>query len=289
MMLIFFTMSLYGILVTAFSLLYFGSFSATFDFFYGRILAGIWGESVNATTLVTFHSFSLASLPLLSIQLKKRNFLTSVLLAILFIISSLISFFVASRTAILIILVAIVYTLIVNFSKKLIIIGSIISIDLGTIALVLRWQILAIGGDFSIESHNLLVRLLSTDLSQDYRFNAWAIILRNLSNYPLGQRLAPIEISYAHNLWLDITYEVGIIPTIFLLVFTVMTIVNSINIMKKKINEEIKILWGSMNVSFYIIFMTEPILQVNALMFFVYCFICGMIFKIKDLELSYGE
>ena len=98
-------------------------------------------------------------------------------------------------------------------------------------------------------------------------------ILNLLPLYPFGK--SPYD-NYAHNLWVDVAKDAGVIPFILYTLFTIGTIFLIIKIYREKtISKENKIVIISVVVVFLIVFFTEPILEGAPIFFGIFAYIIG--------------
>lgn len=105
-------------------------------------------------------------------------------------------------------------------------------------------------------------------------------ILVRLFKYPMGNMPYP---HYAHNLWVDVAKETGIIPLIMYSLFSILSLKTVIYIfMSKKIEKDLKIFIVSLTVAYYIAFFTEPIMIGAPYIFANYCFLIGFLTSVKS-------
>ncbi|MDK0642601.1 hypothetical protein ACV3ON_10545 [Clostridium perfringens] len=106
--------------------------------------------------------------------------------------------------------------------------------------------------------------------------NRWVYaidILKLLPLYPLGK--SPYK-NYAHNLWLDVAKDAGVIPFVLYILFTIGIIFLLIKFYREKtISKENKIGIISVVVAFLIVFFTEPILEGAPIFFGIFAYIIG--------------
>lgn len=82
--------------------------------------------------------------------------------------------------------------------------------------------------------------------------------------------------SYAHNLWVDVAREAGIIPFCLYILFSLIICSNLWEFMNNsRLSHEIRILMLSIQLSCMLSFFTEPIMQGAPLIFSLYCYTCG--------------
>lgn len=98
-------------------------------------------------------------------------------------------------------------------------------------------------------------------------------ILRMLPKNPLGAIDYP---HYAHNLWVDIAKETGVIPFVFYILFSIIAVVITVHIYKnKQIEMKYKFVIVPVMFAFVLVFFTEPIMQGSPISFSLFCFITG--------------
>lgn len=139
-----------------------------------------------------------------------------------------------------------------------------------------------------LENTNLFERFHDTATSHSdvYRFEALFDSVKQIFKFPFGGNQMVLDnISYAHNMWLDTANAVGIIPFIFLLIFTVLSLLNIVNIFKNiNISASTKIFLFSIFISFIINFFTEPILIGEPLFFLGFCLLSGILYALSRGE-----
>ena len=110
------------------------------------------------------------------------------------------------------------------------------------------------------------------------RYDAWEQVLTNFFAYPLGRREIDLKLGYAHNLWLDVVYDVGWIAGVLLIVFMVISLIVLFKFMKFNHPLYLKAIMLLTFVGFYIFFMTEPTLSGGQRVYFVlYTFFVGIL------------
>lgn len=133
-----------------------------------------------------------------------------------------------------------------------------------------------------IESSNLFSRIEDTEnmTSDNARINAQLDAIKNILKYPFGmpKDISFAGLSYAHNMWLDVAKETGIIPLILLIVFFILNICSLIKVINnKKWSVKLKILLISVYITFLLIFSIEPILQGIPIIFIAFCILASFI------------
>ncbi len=115
----------------------------------------------------------------------------------------------------------------------------------------------------------------SADAMETGRWEFAMDIFSLLPSYPMGN--IPYS-DYAHNLWLDVALEVGIIPFILYVAFTLSAVLMLIRvyILNRTSLQEISFMVSVM-AAMLLSFFTEPIMQGIPLLFAFFCFYAGRI------------
>lgn len=96
------------------------------------------------------------------------------------------------------------------------------------------------------------------------RFEAQALALQQLFDYPLGGYQMELGRRMAHNLWLDMANAAGLIPFFSFTAYTFWTMYELIRfIMKKDIGTEIKIMFSGIYAAFFLYYTVEPALMAS--------------------------
>jgi len=242
-----------------------------------RKLSLLWNnqEVINGTVLGAFFTLNIATLGTLFVQKtigyeNKIKFISFVA----FIISLLCVLRVASRTqlgiALISLLVTIFYLMFKQSLKR-------------NIFLILSTTILIFVIFYMISINSVYFNMLNARnndaeelLSATGRTGLWLTALGNLTKYPFGWvKSTPYP---AHNLWLDVARVGGIIPFIFLCIFTISSIFLIIKTLKISpsnhyFNNTILVLF----VGFMTVFFVEPIIEGMYLLFLIFCFYTGIL------------
>ena len=113
----------------------------------------------------------------------------------------------------------------------------------------------------------------SSSVSQNLRWGYASDILKLLPSYPLGN--IPYA-HYAHNLWVDIAKETGIIPFILYILFCVISAVTVITYLKRSNFDREKVIFvSSIFVASILVFFTEPVMEGSPMTFGIFCFVVG--------------
>lgn len=129
--------------------------------------------------------------------------------------------------------------------------------------------------------------LVEADLLKNSRWTYAKQILEMILDYPLGK--IPSE-HYAHNFWIDIAKETGILPFVFYGLFIISSLKNVfIYIRKNYLKKERIIFIGSLIFISVVIFFIEPIMQASPLTFGIYCFLIGGVLSLSKIQKNSKE
>lgn len=139
---------------------------------------------------------------------------------------------------------------------------------------------------FLIVNYKIIVELLpmeafqerlnnrSLSLSEDGRWQMWKIVIGGLNMYFWGNNTS---IHLAHNLYLDVAREAGVISMILLIVYTIMVLFTAIKFLcDNEISINVRILNCIIIFSLLASFMIEPVMNAKPFIFIIFCMICGM-------------
>ena len=118
-------------------------------------------------------------------------------------------------------------------------------------------------------------------LFQNERFQLKLTYLKNLLEYPWGGRkMSSFAGNYAHDLWLDIFNEVGIIPMIGITLYTVLALLRLSKVRKdRRLSSKERIAITCYSLIIYAQFFVEPIWQGAPLLLCSFMIIDGMLAK----------
>ncbi len=135
----------------------------------------------------------------------------------------------------------------------------------------------------------LYSRLNSDDIYEaGSRTIRWIEGVENIFLYPLGSESK--RIGYFHNLWLDLRYDAGVVPMIFLLIISIDFTIGAFKMMKlPNISMQLKGLLGTVNLSILIMMFMEPVLQGSFIFFLFYIFISSIIVSLNHNASIYYE
>ena len=296
---VFFTIAM-GTLMFAFlsvlktSSLY-GSLDNAFYSLGKRDVFSFWGQNnITVTGLNTYVSFSAAIVPLIFFENKKMKYIkiTKTLIVINYLISLYIILQTGSRTGILILISSILTSFFIVLSKRKKTIKKISKKKVISTYLLGCFFILIIitfignsqGIIEQIENSLTIQRLQNTQAVDDPRIQVWKEAFVGIYRNPLGGRQTHLSLDYAHNLWLDVGYDAGIIPFLLIIIITTIGLISVVRILLKDYSAFLKTLVVTTFSSIFIIFLLEPIMQGWFYYFVVFCLFMGVLHKLIFLD-----
>lgn len=113
----------------------------------------------------------------------------------------------------------------------------------------------------------------SSSVENNLRWKYASDILRLLPSYPLGN--IPYE-HYAHNMWVDIAKEAGVIPFVGYIAFCVCALrVAILCIIEEKRYLDRVMFICTVTIAYFMIFFVEPLLEGSPITFCTFCFFIG--------------
>jgi hypothetical protein len=104
--------------------------------------------------------------------------------------------------------------------------------------------------------------------AQTERYGAWTTVLASLPHHPFGGRLADRGgLQYAHNLWLDVAVDAGVLPALLLLAFQASHIGAIKRLVRNDVPGPMRVALIGVGLSFLATFMVEPALQFSVMYF----------------------
>ncbi len=201
------------------------------------------------------------------------------------------SFQTSTRTPLFVLLVSfavgIILFVVNNAIKAKKILNWLIVIIVAGIFLYLLYAFDVAGIQERIANSNLAARMNSLSDSykeNDPRITTQIYVLQHLFDYPLGgcKLILPMNegtltrMEYAHNLWLDTVYRVGIIPFFVLLIYTIIQIIKIFSIATSKmIDEKMKYFIIPVSVAIFVQYSMEPIMEGIVWIFIAGSFVNG--------------
>lgn len=277
------SLTLFGLLSYLRTLNAYGTLDSASRVFDSRGVVNFWNIKMRikatAMTLKLVLGLSLIPLAFASFKYtKKRNvILIKILIIISFIISLMLALQMGSRTSIIVSISSFLlfYVIIEKFSIKKV--TRMISVGFLLVIFWFLYKFNFLNIEQWWKSTRAFSRFESSGLESS-RTVAWGKALKSFFEYPLGGKEIPLNLNYAHNIWLDVLYDTGWITTLILMFFTIINLYVLYLFFMSNYSSTLK---GFILLSFlglYLLFMSEPILSGRERSFFVlYCFLYGIV------------
>lgn len=166
-----------------------------------------------------------------------------------------------------------------NIKKYLCLLGLILAIVI-VVSFIYNINLLGMKEMLTNKS-NLFARLedSETTSSDSSRVKAQIEAIKQLPEFPFGGNFDKIAgLNYAHNMWLDVARQAGIIPFTLLLMFFLFNIKSLVEILKdQNTNRKFKMLLIGLYCAVFLNFLVEPVLQGAATTFSYFVIIMGII------------
>lgn len=261
-----------------------------------RSVLDIWNNKIiYATEVNTQFLFAIALITgLFNI---KGHIKRSILLTIAIILIIWAGVETASRTNLLMIIIALVLGTAITIDQFLINNDNPIKKIGGLIRKYwLVFSLLAIGIAsslyFLVQSANgfkfqRVLQIRPENIVNDGRWPVAMAVIKNIPNQPFGN----MDMYWAHNLWLDVARVAGIIPMVILLVFSFMTLVRGVSFIRsyRKADPDVMALAFGVLVILNISFFLEPVIEASPQNFMIYALIMGMIASMRLKKNQIGE
>ncbi|WP_428909806.1 O-antigen ligase family protein [Niallia sp. Krafla_26] len=272
--------TIYGVLSTLKATLIYGNGSVTARETIGRIGVDIWTNNfISATALNSSLAFGLSLLAILFI--KDKYLLNSnkikLISFVCFFASTYALIQLGNRTGIIIIILSFFITLLFSdkLNKRKLV--SILLVMLTFIILSFLYNINTFGIKSIVENSYIFNRFKETNLEEDPRVAAWKATFIGLFENPMGGKETYTPLFSAHNLWLDVGYEAGLIPFTLLVAFTLISLISVITVIRLDFPPLLKGLIVALYSSFIATFFVEPVLIGLNEYFTIFCLILGIV------------
>lgn len=247
----------------------------------------IWtGESLSATGQACLAIIAVGVFLYVLFSFEKHNVILKILSVVGLIIILLYNLVLGGRALLLILctefIIAFIWSLrhTKNSNKKLIL----------TLLLLLMFVVFAL--IYSFDVYGLRTLILGSNLSQRFETSSFLSdsrvyfkieYLKHMIDYPFGGGyIFNIVGQYAHELYLDVYSDAGIIPFILVLAFVIVSVIRIISYTKTEdIPSETRLLMLLSNISILMTFWMEPIMVGMPWMFCIFCFYQGILFSGK--------
>jgi len=249
----------------------------------------IWSREILTATLQGTYYTLVVSLLFYSIVIRKENFLFSYMIIIMAFFSLFVSALMGNRTLLFIMGIVFLVSLIVYFlleQRKIRIIKIFMSIFILSLILYVLYATNTFALREIVEGSLLVGRMKYSITQDDPRFSVYSWAFKQLFDYPMGgYRMYLGGLKYAHNLWLDVLFATGLIPFIFLSLFSINVSINVYKLIKlASLPISLRLLLFGIYAGYILNFMVEPILEGVPIMFVSFCLISGMLSKFLILQ-----
>lgn len=291
-----------GIFFTFISLLTTTGFSLSLpDGFAERSVYSIWnGELINGPSVDMYSYLGVCLFPViiqLLMEFRRKNkcrliyFLLFISSVVLFLLSSYSALYLSARTPIFCFLGSILldyfYKSVSSSKQKIFTIfkyGLFVLLPL----LIFNLQPDLLENIFGFLSFGVFKRFEDSGLETP-RYLLWLTVLTEMWNYPFGGREIILPMSertgrvgmYAHNIWLDVAFDAGLLPMLFLLIFHCIHFFYFFNLMlKSKYNDILGAFLRCIYLAIFSAFIGSPVLQANLHYFATSCLFMGLVIGI---------
>lgn len=257
----------------------------TYDVMIDRFVLDIWtGELFHPTNFNSLLIFAAVSIPCLFIL--ETGIKNKIWQAVMISITLVACFFTASRSNIVFIVLAVATNVILriwlNNGNRFIVQRKTILVLLGVSVIALLISLVFKNDIMNyLESTALFERSQNLTVKEDGRWTQMQKTLDVMFLYPFGNM--PVE-GYAHNLFLDIAREAGIIPMILIMLYCFSTLMTTIKVIRlRAYSYELRIMIAVMKICIFAAFMIEPVIQGRIYVFMLSCLIDGMIYSLRQV------
>jgi hypothetical protein len=256
-----------------------------------RAVTSVWNPErvMNGPGLGAFASLSMCLLPLLWVRAGDDSVLGRYSLKALVAVAATMGFYtnlaVQNRTPVIAAMLAVTACVArVAFAGGARRLRSAMVVGVATVA-VTAFAVhvgLANVGIDSLQDLTLFQRFQSEGL-KTARYEAWQTMLTGMFLHPGGGRLVDLNgLLYAHNLWLDVAYDAGLLPLGILLVFQASHVPAIVRTLRAPLPLPLSLAIVALGVSFFATFAVEPTLAFSAVYFGASCFMLGVMARISD-------
>jgi O-antigen/teichoic acid export membrane protein len=165
--------------------------------------------------------------------------------------------------------------------------------------LIILVTVVVIGiGNFIANNEEVLIAYADRADSEEFgastgggRTQLWEYFGSKILDYPMGDMPTnETKSPYAHNYFIDVARVSGIIPLICIILFTISVLRNFKKLLfNANISIFIRNLILVLNVSFYMVFMVEPIIEGCFSLFMLYTFTCGINSRLINISLAKND
>ena len=251
--------------------------------FRSGVTIDFWSKSISAATgQAMYYCYIIGLLGFLFFSF--QNHKSRIILLIVYLLALVHCFLVGSRIFIFLsfvsLLVGVVFTLVYSKTRaKIIRILVILGIVFAVGFILFRLNIFGIQDIYKKSYFYYRFHTLDTGLIETTRLDRRLVYYQNLLRFPFGgcNIRRGLGVGYAHELWLDLFDEVGLIPYILLWIYTIISLRDLRRFLRRCSNFSVSLLVTCTIVTLFVSFFGEPILSGRPMVFSMYCFIHGSI------------
>jgi hypothetical protein len=131
--------------------------------------------------------------------------------------------------------------------------------------------------DFLASQYGVVWRFKDSGLRTE-RYQAWMAVLEGVARHPWGGRAIYLGgLRYAHNLWLDVVVEAGVLPLILLLAFHLSHVSCVRWVLRSRLPAMLIVALVGLGISFFTTFLVEPGMSMSIFFFPSSCYLLGLI------------
>lgn len=253
------------------------------DSFQFGISYDFWSKSVSSATGQAACYFFLAGLlPYILFAYKGRR--SRLALLAVYVLAVVHDLLLGGRTFLVLSLISCAYGVVLSFifSKNR---GTFLRIALILAAIALAIHIVFTNNLFGVQkvisSSNFYHRFvtMAIKITDTGRWQRRLIYLENILQYPFGGNHIRIGlgVGYAHDLWLDVCDDAGILAMVLLCCYTVVMLVRLLRYLRRNKDYNTRLLVGGVMLTVLVSFLTEPILAACPINLAMFCLIDGML------------
>lgn len=231
-----------------------------------------------ATGVAMHYTPLLGFLPVLLFAYFGKSKRAMVLGAVLTVLSAIASALIATRTPIGILALLLVFVFMFNLKNQSFVNKIVISL----IAFVFVYATFYVDFEAIEVTAALHTRFQQDDVGEfGLRLKMWQAGVRNIFQYPWGGEF--LQYNFYHNLWLDLRKFGGVVPMVFLLIFSVSSIRLLIAMLaNNNISLQLRSLIGAMFLAVFAMMFMEPVIEGSKVFFLYYIFLVGFMKQVNS-------
>lgn len=260
-----------------------------------RAVLDYWTQQhvINGTVIGAFGALGLCLLPVIILsfgELKKLKYGILYVMIILVAIGLYINILMQNRAAFVILFLVFIACFLLHFKLHSLFSKKTITLFFLVLPFFLLFLCIIL---FVFDIRDLLIyqRFVEYGLNTE-RYEAALSMLEALPENYCGGRSVYLayNLTYVHNLWLDVVYEAGIIPFLLLIIFHLSHFKHYVRVFKSSIQNSLKLLIMALTVTFVGNFFQEPTMNASVLYFSLSCFLLGLVLRLScDISVTKHE